>query len=362
LALERKRNVKRHTLLYLALIFVLLAGILTACGELPTSQPDPAPTGAEAAPTSASAAPTEDVAAPPAQGGDVVTTASGLQFISIEEGTGPSPEPGDVVAVHYVGMLEDGTEFDNSYSRGEPIAFALGQGLVIPGWEEGITMLREGGKARLIIPPDLAYGSEGAGGVIPPDATIIFEVELVSISEGSPDSPTEVDPADYVESDTGLKYYDLQEGSGAEAEPGTIVTLHYTGWLEGGAKFDSSIDRGSSISFPLGEEAVLPGWEEGVTGMKVGGKRQIVIPPALAYGSEGAGGVIPPDATIILEVELLDVNEGAPEAPVEVAPDGYVETASGLKYYDMVEGEGQAAEAAHSTGQSRSPLSWAVGR
>ncbi|HSJ56186.1 MAG TPA: FKBP-type peptidyl-prolyl cis-trans isomerase [Anaerolineae bacterium] len=332
---------KRRTMLYLALVLVLLTGILTACGERPTNEPMLEMTETVADPT---VAPTEEAAAPTAGEGEAVATASGLQFISIQEGTGRSPEPGDVVSVHYLGTLEDGTEFDSSYSRGEPISFPLGQGQVIPGWEEGIAMLREGGKARLIIPPDLAYGSEGAGGVIPPDATLIFEVELVSISEGSPDSPVEVDAADYVESDTGLKYYDLQEGSGAEAEPGTVVMLHYTGWLGDGTKFDSSIDRGSSVSFPLGEGAVLPGWEEGVTGMKVGGKRQIVIPPALGYGSEGAGGVIPPDATLILEVDLLDVLEGAPAAPAEVAPATYVETDSGLKYYDLRKGEGPAAE------------------
>lgn len=106
---------------------------------------------------------------------------------------------------------------------------------------------------------------------------------------------------------TGLQYEDLQGGTGAEATHGKIVSVHYTGWLEDGTKFDSSLDRRQPFQFPLGARRVIAGWDEGVTGMKVGGKRKLVIPPQLGYGSRGAGGVIPPNATLIFEVELLDV-------------------------------------------------------
>ncbi len=236
-------------------------------------------------------------------------TESGLQYIEIEEGDGPAPQPGDVVAVHYQGTLGDGTEFDNSYERGEPIQFALGRGMVIPGWDEGIALMRKGGEAKLIIPPELAYGEQGAGGVIPPNATLTFEVELVDVLPGSPESPTEVDEGDYTTTNSGLKYYDLEVGDGPVAEPGQQASVHYTGWLTDGTKFDSSIDRGQPFSFALGAGQVIPGWDEGVTGMKVGGKRQLVIPPELGYGDRGAGGVIPPGATLIFEVELLDVSQ-----------------------------------------------------
>jgi peptidylprolyl isomerase len=237
-----------------------------------------------------------------------MTTASGLQYVEIEKGQGLAPQAGDLVAVHYRGQLQDGTEFDSSYQRGEPIRFALGQGRVIPGWEEGIALMNQGGKARLIIPPELAYGAQGAGEVIPPNATLIFEVELVSVEPGSPAAPTQVEPADYTETETGLRYYDLQVGDGATAEAGKTVTVHYTGWLENGQKFDSSIDRGEPFSLALGAGQVIPGWEEGVAGMRVGGRRQLVIPPELAYGQTGAGGgVIPPNATLTFEIELLDV-------------------------------------------------------
>lgn len=86
-----------------------------------------------------------------------------------------------------------------------------------------------------------------------------------------------------------------------------MVKVHYTGWLEDGIKFDSSLDRGMPFVFPIGVEYVIPGWDEGVATMKVGGKRQLLIPPSLAYGEEGAGEVIPPDANLIFEVELLDI-------------------------------------------------------
>ena len=107
---------------------------------------------------------------------------------------------------------------------------------------------------------------------------------------------------------SGLKYTDEKVGSGAEAKAGQTATVHYTGWLTDGKKFDSSKDRGQPFSFPLGGGRVIKGWDEGVQGMKVGGVRKLTIPPQLGYGAGGAGGgLIPPNATLVFEVELLDV-------------------------------------------------------
>lgn len=169
--------------------------------------------------------------------------------------------------------------------------------MVIPGWDEGIGLMRVGGKARLIIPPHLGYGAMGYPPVIPPNATLTFDVELVEIMPGPPDAPQDL-PADrYTTSPSGLKYADLAVGDGATATAGRTVTVHYTGWLTDGSMFDSSLSRGEPFEFPLGAGRVIRGWDEGVAGMREGGKRQLVIPAALAYGSRGAGGVIPPGAT-----------------------------------------------------------------
>lgn len=108
--------------------------------------------------------------------------------------------------------------------------------------------------------------------------------------------------------DSGLKYEDLIEGNGAEANAGQMVTVHYTGWLENGQKFDSSKDRNDPFRFKLGAGQVIRGWDEGVAGMKIGGTRKLTIPANLGYGSRGAGGVIPPNATLIFDVELLALN------------------------------------------------------
>ena len=131
-------------------------------------------------------APTEPPAQPTstpmtANNENLVTTASGLQYRDLEVGTGKSPETKQTVTVHYTGRLMDGKKFDSSVDRGQPFKFKIGVGQVIKGWDEGVATMKVGGKRQLIIPPDLAYGSRGAGGVIPPDATLDFEVELLAI-------------------------------------------------------------------------------------------------------------------------------------------------------------------------------------
>ena len=118
----------------------------------------------------------------PTTSSEMITTASGLQYQDITVGTGQEAKAGDTVSVHYTGYLEDGTKFDSSVDRGEPFSFTLGTGGVIAGWDEGVAGMRVGGTRKLIIPPELAYGEQGAGGgLIPPNATLTFDVELLSI-------------------------------------------------------------------------------------------------------------------------------------------------------------------------------------
>lgn len=112
---------------------------------------------------------------------NTVTTESGLKYVEITEGDGASPQKGQTVTVHYTGTLENGTKFDSSRDRNRPFQFNIGVGQVIQGWDEGVGTMKVGGRRKLIIPPELGYGSRGAGGVIPPNATLIFDVELLKV-------------------------------------------------------------------------------------------------------------------------------------------------------------------------------------
>lgn len=122
------------------------------------------------------------IASAPISDANVVTTPSGLKYVDLEEGTGATPEPGQTVTVHYTGTLENGKKFDSSRDRNQPFKFKIGQGQVIKGWDEGLSTMKVGGRRKLIIPAELGYGARGAGGVIPPNATLIFDVELLKVS------------------------------------------------------------------------------------------------------------------------------------------------------------------------------------
>lgn len=237
------------------------------------------------------------------------TTASGLKYKITQKGTGAKATPGSTVSVHYVGTLQDGTKFDSSRDRGQPFSFPLGAGRVIKGWDEGIALLQVGDKAILTIPPAIGYGPN-AMGPIPANSTLIFEVELMDVKE--PVKPWELTKAyDTITTASGLKYIVVEKSANPDAlkaENGKTVEVHYTGFLQNGKVFDSSIPRGQPISFPLGQGMVIKGWEEGIALMHVGDKLRLIIPSDLGYGAAGGGGgAIPPNSTLYFDVELTGV-------------------------------------------------------
>ena len=234
------------------------------------------------------------------------TTESGLQYIDTVIGDGESPKMGDKVVVHYTGKLEDGTKFDSSLDRDKPFEFTIGVGQVIKGWDEGVMSMKTGGKRTLTIPADLGYGEIGAGKIIPPNATLIFDVELLEIKEMYVDTDFSL-PGKEINKESGLRMIEHVKGDGDKPKAGQAVSVHYTGILENGKKFDSSHDRGKPFVFNVGEGRVIKGWDEAILDMNVGSKRTLIIPPDLGYGSRGAGRSIPPNATLIFEVELIDI-------------------------------------------------------
>ena len=236
---------------------------------------------------------------------DTLKSSSGLMVINHKPGIGSVPNKGDRVVVHYTGKLTNGEKFDSSYDRDLPFEFAIGMGQVIQGWEEGISTMKPGGKRTLIIPPELGYGDRAAG-KIPPGSTLIFNVELIKIKEPIIDPDFSL-PGKEERFESGLTIITHVQGDGVNPEPGQKVKVHYRLLLPTGDVVDSSYDRGQPFSFTVGVGQVIKGWDEALQQMSRGQKCSLIIPPEIGYGASGAGGVIPPSATLVFEVELLDI-------------------------------------------------------
>lgn len=238
--------------------------------------------------------------------GKEFTTESGLKITITKKGKGDSPQRGDTVYVHYTGKLEDGTKFDSSHDRGEPLPFVLGKGMVIKGWDEGIALLNTGAEAQLVIPPNLGYGGRKMG-TIPANSTLHFDVQLVEFREGIRLKPYEVKGKDTMHFENGLKMIRINSTDGEKAESFKKVKVHYTGYFLDGKVFDSSVERGQPFQFEIGRRQVIEGWDEGIAKLREGEKARLIIPYQLAYGEKGRPPVIPAKSTLVFDVELIDV-------------------------------------------------------
>lgn len=235
-------------------------------------------------------------------------TETGLKVTDIREGEGGLPEEGDIVSIRYTGWYLDGKQFDSTERLGAPLKARIGNKELLPGLDEGVATMRKGGKRVLILPPNLAYGEEGRPGVVPPNAWIKFEVELVDIQPGPPPIlPWNDAGKEIVATQTGLQFVDFEMGQGEFPELGSTVVVQYSGFLDDGTLFDSTYRQGGPVEFELSVERLIPGWVEGLLSMQAGGKRKLIIPPFLGYGSKGYGKAIPPNVTLIYDIELLEI-------------------------------------------------------
>ncbi len=253
---------------------------------------------------------------------EVKTTESGLKYLDEKLGDGREAKLGDLVAINFQGwIVHDSTDLfgdwnadsakladliGDSYKQGSEIKFVLGEGSFVEGSDEGMVGMKVGGARTIIIPSKLAYGEQGKG-PIPPNTDIKIGVELMGVKDKVIVKMWDVDTLNTITTESGLKYITVEEGDGKTASAGNVVTVNYSGFLLGGTKFDSSVEIDEPFSFVLGSRQVIPGWDEGISKMKKGGKARLIIPPSLAY-KEMSVGKIPPNSTLIFDVELLDIN------------------------------------------------------
>jgi peptidylprolyl isomerase len=217
--------------LILILTVVALVGLAACSSATPTPvEPTAAPTSAPEATDAAGVLPTQAVIS--LEGAE--TTASNLQFLALTPGEGAAPKEGDLLTLHFTAKLPDGTEFANTRQQGgTPIQLIYLKDQILAGMDEGLGLMKAGGSARMVLPPELAFGAEGYPGMVPANSQVILEVELVRVSQ--PPKPPEVAEADLTSTASGLKYAELAAGEGEAVTAGDVVRTNYTIWVQGGA-------------------------------------------------------------------------------------------------------------------------------
>jgi len=252
---------------------------------------------------------------------EIKTTESGIKYFDEIVGEGREAKAGDLLSIHFKGwVIVDSTNLftdwtndstrlpymiGDSYRNQKVVKFVLGEDAFIRGTDDGIVGMKPNGKRMVVIPSELAYGEKGVGPV-PPNSDLKVLIELLDVKDPVVAEMWDVDRSKIKTTESGLMYVIIEEGEGEIVTEGNVVTVHYSGFLEDGTKFDSSVERDESFSFVVGNKQVIPGWDEGIRFLKKGGKARFVIPPTLGYGDITAG-KIPPNSTLVFDVELLDV-------------------------------------------------------
>lgn len=268
------------------------------------------------------------------------TTSSGLKYKVEKPGDGKQPEPGDLVAVHYIGMLENEEIFDNSYKQGTPLTFNHGVGQVIKGWDEALGKIREGGKITVVVPPELGYGQREVKN-IPPNSTLYFQIELLEVERNENFEPFSTAGKDTLETASGIRYIIVDSGMGEQPDTTSWAYLHFTGYLPSDQIFDASILRGEPVRMNPGAGKVIPAWDEIVQLMRPDAKFHIIVPPELGYGDKGLPGVVPPASALKFDLELLHTSEKKAIKPFNVENIDTVKLDSGLQYIPVQKGKGR---------------------
>lgn len=270
--------------------------------------------------------------------GDWKTTPSGLKYMVVSKGTGTKIEDGDIVTCNYIEKTEKDSVIDDSRLLNTPFVVKVSTGSAIPGFLEALKLSNVGDKLEIFVPYSIGYGEVQAGS-INPKTNLKFTIEIISSTQGL--RPFDTKGKDTVKLSSGLKYIMVLKGNGMRPGKGDIVQIRYTGYLPDGKVFDSSVERNETIKFNLG--ASLPGLDEGIGQMEVGGKARIIIPYMLAFGEAGRG-PIPAKTDIIYDVELVDAQTRIVPVPYDVKGKDTVTVSNGLKYIIVQSGSGAASQ------------------
>lgn len=256
------------------------------------------------------------------QVGKVVKLKSGLEYMDDSLGTGKEAKEGNIVQMQFSAwIIKDSTDLFKDWTKdpakatssigstkqtGRPIKFVLGKNSFVNGLDEGIEGMKEGGYRTIIIPSKLAYAYGRIPPGIPSNASLKFQVELLTVKETPKVYRWDVDSTKFKTLKDGLKYVVVKPGGGPAIDSGDVVTLHYSGYFQNGKKFDSSVERGEPLVFHYKVQRLIKGFNEGIGMMKQGEKAEFIIPPDLAYGNR-ANRVIPANSTLIFDIEILKV-------------------------------------------------------